>query len=88
MDKQRLQTLLKALGGGTRLTILAELKKRRSASVSEIAQTIHRSLNTTSIHLAHLERLGIVERRRRGIFVFYRISLVQDPIVKQVLKML
>ena len=88
MDQRLLQRLLKVLGGGPRLAILTYLKKHRHPSVSQIARGVHRSINTTSIHLSALERVGILERRRRGNFIFYRISLVQDPIVKQVLKML
>ena len=88
MDHRLLQRQLKALGGGPRLTILAYLKKHRNASVGEIAQAIHRSPNTTSIHLSHLERLDIIKRRRRDRMVIYRLSVQQDPIVRRVLKAL
>ncbi|HLC76033.1 MAG TPA: metalloregulator ArsR/SmtB family transcription factor [Candidatus Peribacterales bacterium] len=86
MDHRLLQQLLKAIGGGSRLGIVAYLRKHHSASVSHIAQVIHRSVTTSSIHLSHLERLGIIERRRRGQEVFYRLSLSQNPLVKNILK--
>lgn len=85
-DLRTVQKLLKILGGGPRLPILATLKRRRNASVSEVARLIHRSLNTTSLHLSSLEAAGIIERRRRGHFVFYRLSTVQRPLVQQVLR--
>jgi len=88
MNRRLLKHQLKALGGGPRLTILAELKKNRNVTVSEMARAIHRSITVTSLHLSHLERLDIIKRRRRGRMVIYRLSVQQDPIVRQVLKML
>jgi DNA-binding transcriptional ArsR family regulator len=86
MDQQSLKKLLKTLGGGPRLAILAYLQKHRSASVGEIAQAIHRSHNTTSLQLSRLHNAGIIQRRRRGREVLYRLSLPQHPMTKQVLK--
>lgn len=88
MGRRLLKHQLKALGGGPRLTILAELKKNRNVTVSEMARAINRSITVTSIHLAHLERLGIIKRRRRGRMVIYRLSVQQDPLVKHVLRLL
>jgi len=88
MRRRELHHLLKAISGEPRLAILTHLKKVRRATVSEIADAIHRSVPTASLHLSHLERLGIVMRRRRGQEVYYRLSLGQNPIVKQVLKAL
>lgn len=86
MDHKTLQNLLKTLGGGPRLSILLFLRKTHGASVSDVASAIHRSLATTSLHLARLERAGILKRIRRGLEVHYRISLAQDPIAKLILK--
>lgn len=86
MDQNVLQQLLKTLGGGPRLGILAHLKKRGSASVTGIAAAIHRSVPVTSLHLARLERTGVLKRIRRGLEVYYRISLAQNPIVRRILK--
>lgn len=88
MDRQALQRLLKGLGGGPRLAILAFLKRRRSAAVGDTARAVHRSQNTASIHLSHLEHLGIVARRRRGRWVTYRLAVSQNPVARQVLKAL
>jgi len=86
MDHADLQYLLKTLGGGPRLAILHHLKKKGSSSVSQIASAIHRSVPVTSLHLARLERTGILKRIRRKLEVYYRLSLVQNPIIKLVMK--
>lgn len=86
MNHKALQHLLKTLGGGPRLSILLYLRKTRGASVSDVAFAIRRSLATTSLHLARLERAGILKRVRRGLEVHYRISLAQNLIVKLILK--
>ena len=78
MERKVLQKKLKALAGESRLAILAELRRRGRASVSVIAHAIDRSMTTASIHLAHLERQGIIERRQRVREVFYRLSIPQD----------
>lgn len=88
MDRRSLQRRLKALGGSTRLAIVAYLKEHRSASVSDIAYVIRRSINTTSIHLSHLERLDIIKRSQRGRTVTYRLSFPPDPVVRQVFRVL
>lgn len=88
MDRRLLQRRLKALGGGPRLAIVAYLKEYKSTSVSEIARVIRRSVNTTSIHLSHLERLDIIERHQRGRTVSYCLSDLRDPVVQQVFRVL
>lgn len=88
MDRRLLQRRLKALSGGSRLEILAFLKKKQTASVTEITEAVHRSVKTVSTHLQHLITLGILERHQRGRTVFYRLSPSQEPPVKQVLPLL
>ena len=68
--------------------ILAELKRRRSASVSTVARAVSRSMQTVSSHLQHLEAVGIIERRRRGRIVTYRLSMALDPITRQIIRVL
>jgi DNA-binding transcriptional ArsR family regulator len=88
MDRRLLQRRLKALAGGSRLEILAFLKKKQIASVTEIAEAVHRSLKTVSTHLQRLIALEILERHQRGRTVFYRLSPSQEPPVKHVLPLL
>ncbi len=88
MNRQTLIAMLKGLSGETRLAILTYLKRKkgRSSSVSTIANAIHRSDTVTSLHLLHLQRLGILERRRRGHEVYYRLSVPQSAVTRVVLK--
>ena len=86
MDLRKLQRLLKGMAGGSRLMILSAIRKRRMASVGEIAAAVRRSHNTVSHHLSTLEKLRIVVRRRRGRNVFYRFAIPQERIVKEVLR--
>ena len=69
----RLEELFKALGDRTRLRILALL-----ASGEVCVCNIHESLNlpqpTVSRHLAYLRRSGLVETRRDGVWMHYRLS--------------
>ena len=87
-DRKLLQDRLKAISGGSRLDILAYLKKHRSASVSEIAKGVHRSVKTVSGHLSLLALHAIVKRRQRGQKAIYRLALSQEPPVKQILALL
>lgn len=88
MDVKHLERQLKACASERRLLILKELKKGRSMSVGTLAKAIHLSLKSTSKHLRQLSALSIVESRRRGLMVFYRLSLDQRPPVNQVLQLL
>ena len=88
MDGKLLTRQLKALANERRLLLLRELKKGRSLSVGTLAKAIHLSIKATSKHLLILMGVGIVESRRRGMSVFYRLSLDQRPPVNQVLQLL
>ncbi len=79
-----LETAFKALADATRLRILALL------SAGEICVChLHESLGvpqpTASRHLAYLRRAGLVEARRQGIWMHYRIATDLDPVVRTVL---
>ena len=68
-----LEGLFKALGDRTRLRILALL------SAGEVCVcNIHESLNlpqpTVSRHLAYLRRSGLVNTRRDGVWMHYRLA--------------
>lgn len=68
-----LEGLFKALGDRTRLRILALL-----AAGEVCVCNIHESLNlpqpTVSRHLAYLRRSGLVETRRDGVWMHYRLA--------------
>lgn len=70
---ERLEDLFKALADRTRLRILALL-----AAGEVCVCNIHESLNlpqpTVSRHLAYLRRSGLVETRRDGVWMHYRLT--------------
>ena len=70
---KELLKIFKALGDETRLKIVKFLLNGEKC-VCEIVQYIKRNQSTVSIQLAKLENLGIVESRRDGKRVYYRIS--------------
>jgi len=87
-DFQKLERQLKALGNARRLQILSYLKEKQRASVSDIAHAIHLSVDGTSHHLSILKAADIVECRKRGLFVFYRLSLKRREPMKKTLSLL
>ena len=79
-----LETVMKALADRTRLRIVGLL------SAGEICVChIHESLGipqpTASRHLAYLRRAGLVEGRKDGLWVHYRLAQFDDPVIQAVL---
>jgi len=74
--------LLKALSDGTRLKIVEFLLDGEKC-VCEIFPHVKRTQSTVSIQLSTLENAGIVESRRDGKRIYYRIK---DTRVRGILK--
>ena len=70
----------KALSDEGRLSLLSALQ-RGEKSVGELAEATGRSQPNVSQHLASLTHAGLVEARRDGTRVFYRIA---DPTVLRI----
>ncbi len=62
-----------ALSNGTRLEIL-ELLGQRSRTVDELARLTAASVANVSQHLQKLRQAGLVEGRKSGLFVHYRLA--------------
>ena len=78
-----LERTFQALGDRTRLRILALL------STSEVCVCdIHESLDLpqpkVSRHLAYLRRAGLVDTRKDGLWVHYRLAELPDPVARTV----
>lgn len=69
-----LERQLKALANRRRLAILNFLRRRKEASVGEVAGAIALSFTSTSKHLNILERAGFIEKEQRSLQVFYRVT--------------
>jgi len=65
--------ILKALSDETRLKIL-ELLLDGERCVCEIFPKVKRTQSTVSIQLATLEKAGLIESRREGKKIFYKIK--------------
>ena len=84
-DLDALTTVYAALADPTRLRILSLLGD------GEICVChIHASLDvpqpTASRHLAYLRKSGLVEARREGIWMHYKLAPIDSPVVASVVK--
>ncbi len=66
--------ILKALAHPTRLYIISELLKQEKC-VCEIQETIGDDFSTISKHLSILRQAGIVEFRKEGLKVYYKLNI-------------
>ena len=73
--------LFQALGDATRLRILGLLLSGE-VCVCHIHESLHIPQPKASRHLAYLRRSGLVDTRRDGLWVFYRLTAASDPALK------
>jgi ArsR family transcriptional regulator len=85
MDKQlkALDTLFKALADPTRLRILG-LLLTGEVCVCHIHESLKIPQPKASRHLAYLRRAGLVDTRREGLWVYYRLGRATTPVVAAV----
>ena len=80
---ESLETLFKALADRTRLRILA-LLRAGEVCVCDIHGSLGLPQPTVSRHLAYLRRSGLVEGRKEGLWVHYRLAPLPDPVMQTV----
>ena len=68
--------MTKALGHGGRLRILAMLRGG-PLSVCQITAVLSAPVSTVSGHLLELRHAGLVDERRQGKWVYYRLSTAE-----------
>ncbi len=74
-DKYELHAqVLKALSHSTRLFIVNELAQHEKC-VCELQELIEDDISTISKHLSILKQAGIIEDRKEGLRVYYRLRL-------------
>lgn len=66
------------LSDGTRLRLLA-LMARGEVSVGYLSEKLQTSQPKISRHLAYLRSVGLVETRREGKWIYYRIARSTSP---------
>ena len=79
-DVATLESTYKALADATRLRILALLADGE-VCVCDIHDTLRVPQPTASRHLAYLRQAGLVEARREGTWMHYRIAEL-DPVIR------
>lgn len=75
-----MEDLFKALADATRLRILG-LLLTGEVCVCDIHETLKIPQPKASRHLAYLRRAGLVETRRDGLWVHYRLGKLPDPVL-------
>ena len=86
MSKQliEMETLFKALADATRLRILG-LLLAGEVCVCDIQDSLKSPQSKISRHLAYLRRAKLVETRRAGLWVHYRLGTLSDPVLAAVI---
>lgn len=86
MAKQlhEMETLFKALADTTRLRILG-LLLTGEVCVCHINESLRITQPKASRHLAYLRRSGLVETRRDGLWVNYRMATLPNPILAAII---
>lgn len=78
-------TLLRMLGNERRLALLCLLVSHKEMSAGELSEAVGLSQSACSQHLAKMREEQLVETRRAGLSVYYRIA---DPKVHRVVALL
>jgi ArsR family transcriptional regulator len=83
MDKQltQMERLFSALADPTRLRILG-LLLTGEVCVCHIHESLKIPQPKASRHLAYLRRAGLVETRRDGLWIHYRLAVAADPVLR------
>jgi ArsR family transcriptional regulator, arsenate/arsenite/antimonite-responsive transcriptional repressor len=76
----QMETLFKALADATRLRILG-LLLAGEVCVCDIHESLKIPQSKASRHLAYLRRAGLVETRREGLWIHYRLGDFSDPVL-------
>ena len=83
-DIDMLETVFKALADKTRLRILA-LLGGHEVCVCHIHDALGLPQPTVSRHLAYLRRTHVVDTRRDGVWMHYRLSDSLNPVIRTVI---
>jgi DNA-binding transcriptional ArsR family regulator len=73
-DVENTARVLKCLGHPLRLRILDVLEKKTEATVTEVHEALEIEQAVASQHLTTMRDKGILESRKEGVHVIYRIG--------------
>jgi ArsR family transcriptional regulator len=80
---EAVETLFKALADGTRLRILG-LLLTGEVCVCHIHESLRIPQPKASRHLAYLRKAGLVDARREGLWMHYRMADLPDPLLQSI----
>ena len=83
MRLDAVETLFKALADTTRLRILG-LLLTGEVCVCHIHESLKIPQPKTSRHLAYLRKAGLVDARREGLWMYYRLAELPDPLLQSI----
>src|SRR5436190_20067815 len=78
-----MESLFKALADATRLRILG-LLLTGEVCVCDIHESLKIPQPKASRHLAYLRKAGLVEARREGLWMRYRLADLPDPLLQSI----
>ena len=78
---------MRLLGDATRVRILLLLESEE-LSVAELQEILARGQSQISTHLAQLKQAGLLEDRRTGKHIFYRLKTLRGPGAKTISQLL
>ena len=83
MRLEAVETLFKALADTTRLRILG-LLLTGEVCVCDIHESLKIPQPKASRHLAYLRKAGLVDARREGLWMHYRLADLPDPLLQSI----
>lgn len=83
-----MEWILKIMANKRRLEIVGYLKKKKQASVTDIANKIKLSFRSTSRHLNVLYGADLLTKEQKNVQVFYTLSQDMPVVVKQIINLL
>ena len=84
-DLDALTDVYAALADPTRLRILSLLSEEEIC-VCHLHASLDVPQPTASRHLAYLRKAGLVEARRDGVWMHYRLAAIDNPVIASVVK--
>ena len=78
--------IFKSLADETRLTILTLLIIKKELCVCDVEGILNISQSKASRHLRYLKNAGLINDRRNGIWVYYRLNTDKDHKAYRILK--
>ena len=66
--------IFKALGDETRLRIMALLASGQELCVCDLIAALELPQSTVSRHLSYLRNAGLIDDRRQGIWMYYKVN--------------